>query len=211
VRRWFFVLIEIPYDAARAVEYAMRWALGRNPLFADFAGVGGDCTNFISQCLLAGGATMNDTRDFGWYYFSPDNRAPAWSGVEFFYDFLVGAPAFRAENGGEGPFATEVRFADGLREGDVVQLADATGDFYHTLIITGFDGSIPLVCAHNNDALMRPLSTYRFATARFLRPLGTRLEADTSAIFRDLLAGVAYRPPELTADAPLLGGDSVST
>ncbi|MBR5616363.1 MAG: amidase domain-containing protein, partial [Clostridia bacterium] len=43
------MLIEIPYMRERAVEYALRWALSRNPLFPDFAGIGGDCTNFVSQ------------------------------------------------------------------------------------------------------------------------------------------------------------------
>ena len=199
------MLIELPYFPERAVEYALTWALRRNPLFPDFAGIGGDCTNFISQCLLAGGATMNPTRDFGWYYYTPENRAPAWSGVEFFYDFLTGEPSFRQENGGSGPYAEGVTFSAGLREGDVIQLANAAGDFYHTLIISGFDGQIPLVCAHSDDARNRPLSTYRFASARFLRPLGTRLFADTADVYEDLLAGINYRPPMLESMRVLLG------
>ena len=199
------MLITLPYLPERAVEYALRWALSRNPLFPDFAGIGGDCTNFISQCLLAGGATMNPTKDFGWYYYAPDSRAPAWSGVEFLYDFLTGAEAFRRENGGSGPYAEQISFSQGLQPGDVIQLADSAGDFYHTLIITGFDGEIPLVCAHNDDARNRPLSTYRFASARFLRPLGTRLEADTRDAYADLLAGINYRPPMLESTRILLG------
>ena len=50
----FFMLITKPYQRERAVEYARRWALDRNPLFADFSGIGGNCTNFVSQCVLAG-------------------------------------------------------------------------------------------------------------------------------------------------------------
>ena len=199
------MLIDIPYDAERAVTYAMRWALSRNPLFPDFAGIGGDCTNFISQCLLAGGATMNDTRDFGWYYFSPENRAPAWSGVEFLYRFLTGEREYRQENGGAGPYAVQLAFTDGLRTGDLVQLANAAGDYYHTLIITGFDGQIPLICAHNDDAYMRPLSTYRFSNARFLRPVGSRLQTDLTSAYEELLIGRAYRPPVLSAPDILLG------
>ena len=149
---------------------------------------------------------MNDTRDFGWYYFSPDNRAPAWSGVEFLYNFLTGDPQYRQENGGEGPYAQEILFSQGVREGDVIQLANQMGDYYHTLIITGFDGRIPLVCAHNDDAYMRPLSTYRFGNARFLRPIGSRLYADTGAAFEELLAGMAYRPPVLATPEVLLKG-----
>ena len=78
------MLANIPYDRARALEYARRWALDRNPLFFNFTGRGGDCTNFVSQCILAGCCVMNFTRDFGWYYISVDDRAPAWTGVEYF-------------------------------------------------------------------------------------------------------------------------------
>ena len=70
-----------PYNRARAVEYAQKWALSRNPLFADFTGRGGNCTNFISQAVLAGSCTMNYTPDFGWHYISIENRAPVRSGA----------------------------------------------------------------------------------------------------------------------------------
>ena len=46
-----FMIVTKPYNRARAVEYAQRWALSRNPLFYDFTGGGGNCTNFVSQCL----------------------------------------------------------------------------------------------------------------------------------------------------------------
>ena len=36
------MIVEKPYDRERAVEYARRWALSRNPLFIDFTGIGGD-------------------------------------------------------------------------------------------------------------------------------------------------------------------------
>lgn len=43
------------YDREKAVAYAHKWAYGRNPAYADFSAMGGDCTNFLSQCLHAGG------------------------------------------------------------------------------------------------------------------------------------------------------------
>ena len=43
-----------PYDREAAVAYAHRWAFGRNPAYSNFDGMGGDCTNFASQCLYAG-------------------------------------------------------------------------------------------------------------------------------------------------------------
>ena len=53
------MLIETGYDRRRAVEYALRWALSRNPEYYDFEDIGGDCTNFVSQCLFAGCGVMN--------------------------------------------------------------------------------------------------------------------------------------------------------
>ena len=44
----------IPYDRSAAVTYAHRWAFGRNPRYYNFDELGGDCTNFASQCLYAG-------------------------------------------------------------------------------------------------------------------------------------------------------------
>ena len=49
------------YDREAAVEYANKWAYGRNPRFYDFSQLGGDCTNFASQCIYAGSGIMNYT------------------------------------------------------------------------------------------------------------------------------------------------------
>jgi hypothetical protein len=73
-----FMLAQREYSRARAVEYARRWALSRNPLYYDYTGIGGNCTNFVSQCVYAGCCTMNYTPDFGWYYISATDRAPAY-------------------------------------------------------------------------------------------------------------------------------------
>ena len=183
------------YNRARAVEYARRWALSRNPLFTNFAGRGGDCTNFVSQCVYAGSCRMNFTPDFGWYYIDQNDRAPAWSSVEFFYDFLTGRPDFIGMNGGIGPYGLEVDSTGGI-EGDVVQLADETGDFYHTLIISGFSEGQTLVCAHTNDALDKPLSTYAFSSLRYIHIEGVRLNIADDSCFSDLFEGISLNIPE---------------
>ena len=84
------MLATVSYNRERAVEYAQKWALSRNPLFFDFTGGGGNCTNFASQCLLAGSLTMYEAQPFGWYYRSVTDRAPAWTGVNEFYEFMCG-------------------------------------------------------------------------------------------------------------------------
>ena len=56
------------YDRNAVVLYAHQWAYGRNPAFYDYEHLGGDCTNFASQCVFAGSGVMNFTPTFGWYY-----------------------------------------------------------------------------------------------------------------------------------------------
>ena len=182
------MLVERRYDRDRAVAYAREWAMARNPLFIDYTGFGGDCTNFVSQCLFAGSCRMNFTPVFGWYYLDADSRTASWTGVQYFCDFLT-------SNRGEGPYGAETDETN-LRVGDVVQLQNADGTYYHTLLVSGFDaaGGI-LVAAHSNDAYDRPLSTYTYAAARFLQVSGVRVELDvsTGSSFYDLIGGIAIR------------------
>lgn len=185
-----FMIVYKEYNRARAVEYARRWALSRNPLFTNFAGRGGDCTNFVSQCIYAGSCQMNFTPDYGWYYITETDRAPAWSSVEFFYDFFTGRSDFITMNGGVGPYGFEVD-STGAIEGDVVQLADDTGDFYHTLIISGFSDGQTLVCAHTNDALDKPLSSYNFASLRYIHIEGVRIMTEDDRCFSELIEGIS--------------------
>ena len=184
------MLIMKPYNRERAVEYARAWALRRNPLFIDFTGIGGNCTNFVSQAVLAGSCTMNYTPDFGWYYISPEERAPAWSSVEAFYDFMTGKPAFAEMNGGAGPYAAEVA-REAAEIGDVVQYATADGDWYHSVMITRIEDGEIYVSAQSDDALDRPISSYGFASARFLHIEGVRVELSDDACFELLLNGGA--------------------
>ena len=38
----------IEYNRQKAVDYALKWALSRNPSYADFENMGGDCTKLVS-------------------------------------------------------------------------------------------------------------------------------------------------------------------
>ena len=154
------------------MAYAKKWAYQRNPKYYDFSRIGGDCTNFASQCLYAGAGVMNYTPTLGWFYKSVNDRSASWTGVEFFRNFLIG----NAEGigGGLGPFAAEADM-DELEIGDFVQFGRATGDFYHTPIVVGFSRGIPLVAAHTNDTFAKPLNAYRFERLRCLHILGVRV------------------------------------
>ena len=94
-------------------------------------------------------------------------------------------------------FAEEVT-RERAQIGDIVQLADRRGSFYHTLVVTGFSesGDI-LICAQSNDALNRPLSSYNYAAARFLHVLGVNIEVlDAQEKYAGLLDGSTLPPPD---------------
>ena len=184
------MLVTGSYERENAVRYARRYAFSQNPLFGDFRAIGGNCTNFVSQCVYAGSCRMNYTPTFGWYYLSLEQRAPAWTGVEYFYRFLVG-------NAGVGPFGGESG-AEETEIGDVVQLGREGEGYYHSLLIVGYAGEDILVAAQTNDALDRPLSSYSYDFARFLHIRGVRFDAISS---RDCFASV-YEGVSLSATSP---------
>ena len=156
----------IPYSRTAAVAYARRWAHDHNPAYYNFDNIGGDCTNFASQCLYAGARIMNYTPVMGWYFRSLQDRTASWSGVEYLYNFLI-------TNKSVGPYAHVVPKNEAM-PGDIVQLGTSTGNFYHSPVIVATSPTI-LVAAHSDDALDRPLYTYDYGSVRFLHIDGVRV------------------------------------
>lgn len=155
-----------PYNRIAALAYALRWARSRNPRFYDFSDLGGDCTNFASQCVYAGTGVMNFSPANGWYYVNLNDRSPSWTGVQFFYDFLTG-------NTGPGPVARLAELT-AAETGDIVQLQDAAGRLYHSLVVMNNNAGNIVVAAHTDDSLLRPLSSYSYANALLLHIEGYR-------------------------------------
>jgi len=150
-----------PYNRKAAVAYAREWALKRNPAYLDFQALGGDCTNFASQVLYAGGLTMDRTPIYGWYYTDPYRRTASWTGVEYLYRHLLGLDTGR-------PRGAVVEL-DAVRPGDIVQLTFADQRFAHSPVVVAVEGATPqgiLLAAHTYDAIDRPLSTYEYSGLR---------------------------------------------
>lgn len=163
----------LPYNRLAAVQYAKHWAYGRNPAFYDYERLGGDCTNFASQCVYAGGGLMNYTKDLGWYYIDANNKAPAWTGVEYFYNFMTRKALTR------GPVALDVPISQ-IELGDVVQLSFNGENWNHSPVVVGLlrkpalRPADILIAAHSYDADDRPLNTYDYLAIRFLHFIGVR-------------------------------------
>ncbi len=151
------------YNRKKAVDYAYKWWNKRNPAFYNFDKIGGDCTNFISQCLLYGGIDMQ-IKPIGWHYLSLSNRSPAWSGVNEFYSFLI---TNNAENGIKGRLCKK----EEIEIGDVIQLDLGRGVFHHNLLVTSVEDSNILIACHSADAFDKSLNDYRFTKIRYLKIL----------------------------------------
>ena len=155
------------YDRNAAVRYAARWALSRNPAYYDYSNIGGDCTNFASQCLYAGSGVMDYTETYGWYYIDANRKAPAWTGVEFLYQYLV------REEQRPGPMAVLVSKNE-IQQGDIIQLSFNGVTFGHTPVVLATRPQI-FVAAHSEDSFMRPLDTYDYQAIRFLHITGVEI------------------------------------
>ena len=116
---------------------------------------------------------MNYEKDFGWYYIDANNKAPAWTGVEYFYRFMTR----EAQN--PGPVALNASISQ-LELGDVVQLSFDGENWNHSPVVVrllrrpALRPADVLIAAHSYDAYNRPLSTYDYQGIRFLHFIGVR-------------------------------------
>jgi len=135
------------YDRLRAVQYAERWWNDYNPRFEKFAV---DCTNFISQCLYAGGAPMRGypDRSKGWWM-QNKNWSYSWSTSHSLRQYLLSSKV--------GLRGKRVAHPAELKLGDVIFYDfQGNGRFDHSTIVTAKDADgMPLVNAHTTNSRMR--------------------------------------------------------
>lgn len=156
------------YDRVKAFEYADKWALKRNPIYYDYSDFGGDCTNFCSQVIHAGGCSMNYSSK-GWYYNNGNDKSPSWTGVNFLYQFLT-------KDKEVGPVAEEVDVRD-IKIGDIIQISFTKENSYNHSLVVIKHGIIPSisnikVCTHSDDQYFYPLTNYEWTKIRFLHITG---------------------------------------
>lgn len=138
------------WDAAAA--YARKWALSYNPDYTQFSN---DCTNFISQCLKAGGwiyvgSEFSRTSNTTWYY-GYFSQSYTWAGAHNHW-------AFHASMS-RSWVAEQMAW---LYVGEPISI-DFQGDGHidHTVLVTSKDASNNLfVSYHTNNNLNRPMSYF---------------------------------------------------
>ena len=154
----------LDYNRDLAVEYAKKYALKYNPNYFHFDGIGGDCTNFISQCLLAGGCKMNYDKYYGWFYINKDNRSPSWTSVKYLQRFLLDnkSPGIKAK----------ILPIQQLEIGDSIQIRQNPNEFNHSVIITKITPREIYVSAHSYNAVDKPLSNYKYIELKGIHIVG---------------------------------------
>lgn len=130
------------YNAVLAAEYANKWWDSFNPDWYNWESEGyGDCTNFVSQCLYAGGMPMTS----GWYWNSRTNYnySGSWTIPQELANYLRS----QGYNIIVSPSVSQVS------AGDVIFYDwGADGRWDHSAICVGASGSTRYVCAHSNAA-----------------------------------------------------------
>lgn len=164
-----------------AVVYAVtRWSV-YNEEYPNFSGIGagGDCTNFASQVLEAGGFTQYgkgdgckyEVTDSEWYAIpNPDSPwdcwgrnssfewSTGWSGVMHFKNYWQDSGEIEVLG-----HTTNWKLAgEKLQADDIVQLQEKRSDgkwaFSHTMVVTGKKDGDLLMSYHSSNKLNNPLS-----------------------------------------------------
>lgn len=150
------------YSGGDASRYALDHAT--NPSSSYHYYKGKDCTNFISQCLYAGGIKQHVGNAYDkncWYYKTSTNRSSSWTGApEFYYYINSDVSKIKKSNGSWGT----------VEIGDIIQ-TKVDGQIKHSMIISGVaygssGRSDLLVCAHSTNRRHVSLNSYYSGTTK---------------------------------------------
>lgn len=158
------------YSASDAAAYAVKWGEDRNGIYPNYNLSGGDCTNFVSQCIYAGGFDMNgSSASVGtvestskWYCIYIKSTlgirqyavTTSWIRVSDFNAYLSSLVTKSTKT-------TLSSLISSCSAGDVVQLADkTTGTPYHSIIINAKDSSTAYFCGHSSNRSNEDVKDY---------------------------------------------------
>ena len=149
------------YNRVNMVNYAKKYALSRNKNYGDLSNMGGDCANFVSQIIKAGGAPFDTTGSYRWYYYSLKNSVSSWRGANELYKYLLGNDYI----GPQGKLASssdDIQY--NMRLGDPVFIDfNHNGIVNHAVSITSYQigaQNQTKVSAHTTDRINYPLLSY---------------------------------------------------
>ena len=141
------------YDYKAMAAYAEKYWNVYNKDYPDYNGhgAGGDCTNFVSQSLKAGGwkHVPGYVYDYTKWFGNADIQSDSFVGVNEWSWFAQNSKRTT-------PLANVYQ----LEVGDVLQMDfDRDGSKDHTMIVTSKSGGVPYVTYHSNNTLRRSVAS----------------------------------------------------
>jgi hypothetical protein len=141
------------YDYKAMAAYAEKYWNVYNKDYPDFNNhtAGGDCTNFVSQSLKAGGwkHVPGYVYDYTKWFGNADIQSDSFVGVNEWSWFAQNSKRTT-------PLANVYQ----LEVGDVLQMDfDRDGSKDHTMIVTAKSNGVPYVTYHSNNTLRRSVSS----------------------------------------------------
>ncbi|GAU65762.1 hypothetical protein SSP35_02_01290 [Streptomyces sp. NBRC 110611] len=133
------------YDYAAMAAYAEKYWKNYNPAYRAYSlGAGGDCTNFVSQALKAGGWKHAPGRagDYDKWWYGSDTQSDSWVGADEWSWFALNSKRVK-------PLSNVYQ----MEVGDVLQ-ADFNGDGSkdHTMLVTYRNSlGMPYLTYHSYD------------------------------------------------------------
>lgn len=169
---------DVAYDRSAALAYSYAWVQTRNPDWPVYDNLGGNCNNYASQCLLAGGIPMDTTNPGIWKWYGTINsestwaygRSKSWSAVEPFYDYVTTNSGYGLVSAPDAPYYSG-------EPGDLIQMG-RLGEYRHIVIITEViedeGGQVVDYLINSNTAnfIDYPASAYTYATQRLIKIYG---------------------------------------
>lgn len=160
------------YSATKAVAYARKWAESRNSTYKSYSK---DCTNYVSQCVYAGGISMrkpstikHGTTSTTSYWFSKKHKFTGTTGrVTYEYDITTSwmrVSDFFKYAGSHGAkiisCSTLSKLQNQAKPGDIVQLKKS-GSWHHSIIITGGSKGSRTYCGHSKNRKDEPVKSLK--------------------------------------------------
>ncbi|WP_329409414.1 amidase domain-containing protein [Streptomyces sp. NBC_00704] len=141
------------YDYKAMAAYAEKYVYTYNKDYPDYNNhtAGGDCTNFVSQSLKAGGwkHVPGYVYDYTRWFGNADIQSDSFVGVNEWSWFAQNSKRTT-------PLANVYQ----LEVGDVLQMDfDRDGSKDHTMIVTAKSNGVPYVTYHSNNTLRRSVSS----------------------------------------------------
>lgn len=138
------------YNYTAMANYLERYWNNYNPAYRSFSGSGGDCTNFVSQALRAGGWEFKSGwyRNANYWWYNWSNQSRSWTAVEYWATF--------ARNSGRTSMLSNVWQ---LRKGDVLQVKPrGSNQKVHTMMVSYFNNNVPYFTYHSRNRYRRSLN-----------------------------------------------------